>query len=453
MPANKRSTPHRVLLLSLAAIPSLDCILNQLNNVFQISFGPLSLLQILRGYFVVLFVAISAWFLLKERDGLKRIPVVAVAAFLLIAMAVTKELVTTGSLSMGSLGAYGQMAYWVSFWITVSLVCRKPEQAEIILWGLGVGATLTALSVVAGLFLGGLNYYEDDAVHSSAGWFDTSKYITGVLVCGGVTLLYLGRKRKGWLCPLLAALCFAACVITYARAGAVALGAVLIWLPIWWIAFGHRGQRQWLNRFLVLLVLAGMVAPLVVKTDTLFARWGDFDDSDKAGSGRASFWKIAADSYVDATPTQQAIGNGFNAMSEMLFLTTGSDIKHAHNDMLDMLLVGGIVGAGWLLSLIGTLAWRILRTSLYSIEGAAGTAILLAYVLHGQFTGQLWSTDAMSYYTLSLSCLYVLGQHANAELPLKPYLDRCPRNPSLSPGGQVINVYHEGNWNGLGYAD
>ena len=52
MPANKRSAPHRMLLLSLAAIPSLDCILNQLNNVFQISFGPLSLLQILRGYFV-----------------------------------------------------------------------------------------------------------------------------------------------------------------------------------------------------------------------------------------------------------------------------------------------------------------------------------------------------------------------------------------------------------------
>ena len=35
---------HRTLLYTLAAIPFFDCIFNQLNNAFQISFGPLSLL-------------------------------------------------------------------------------------------------------------------------------------------------------------------------------------------------------------------------------------------------------------------------------------------------------------------------------------------------------------------------------------------------------------------------
>ena len=311
----------------------------------------------------------------------------------------------------------------------------------------------TVVSVVGGLFFGGLNYYEDDAVRSSAGWFDTSKYITGVLVCGGITLLYLGRNRKGWLCPLLTALCFVACVITYARAGAVALAAVLGLAPDLVDRIRTQGPASMAESFLSPATSSRHDCAAGSEDGHALCSMGDFDDSDKAGSGRASFWKIAADSYVDATPTQQAIGNGFNAMSEMLFLTTGSDIKHAHNDMLDMLLVGGIVGAGWLLFFIGTLAWRILRTSLYSVEGAAGTAILLAYVLHGQFTGQLWSTDAMSYYTLSLARLYVLGQHATAEIPLKPYLDRCPRNPSLSPGGQVINAYNKGNWNGFEYAD
>ena len=414
--ARQNAVPHRNLLIALAAIPSFDCIVNQLNNAFQISFGPLSLLQVLRGYVVVVFVAITGWFLLNDRSRLKRVPLAALGALFLIGMAVSKELVTTGAFSMPSLGAYGQMAYWVMFWITVSVVCREEGQAEIILWGLGAGATLTALSVVGGLAFGGLNYYDEDGVLSSAGWFDTSKYITGVLVCGGVVLLYLGRKGKSWIYPMLAGLCFVACLITYARAGAVALAAVLVWLPLWAIVFGHRSQRRWLHRFLILLLVAGLAAPLLVKTDTLFARWSDLQDSDKAGSGRATFWKVAIDGYVDATPAQQAVGYGYSAMSDMLFLNYGADIKHTHNDMLDMLLVGGVVGGAWLVFFIGSLGWKVVRTSLFSVEGAAGTAILLAYLLHGQFTGQLWSTDAMTYYTLSLACLFIIGCRAPAEM-------------------------------------
>src|ERR1700744_5903178 len=129
MPAtNQLPVSNRFLLITLSGIPSLDCILNQVNNVFQVSFGPLSLLQVLRGYLVLVFFAITGWFLVKEPRTLRRIPAAAVAAFLLIAMASTKELITAGSLSMPSLGAYGQMAYWVLFWITVSVVCRVPRQ-------------------------------------------------------------------------------------------------------------------------------------------------------------------------------------------------------------------------------------------------------------------------------------------------------------------------------------
>lgn len=429
----KQALPHRSLLLALSAIPSFDCIVNQLNNAFQISFGPLSLLQVLRGYVVVVFVAVTGWSLLKERSGLRRVPLPAAAALIVIGIAITKEVILTGVLSMPSIGAYGQMAYWVMFWITVSVLCRESRQAEIILWGLSIGATLTAVSVMVGLVFGGLNYYEDDAVRSSAGWFDTSKYITGVLVTGGVTLLYLGRKKKSWVYPLLAEVCFVACIITYARAGAVALGAVLLWLLLWFIVFGRGAQRGWLNRFLVLVLAAVMAAPLVVKADTLFARWGDLQDSDKAGSGRATFWKVAADGYVDATPAQQAIGYGFSAMSDMLFLKYGADIKHTHNDMLDMLLVGGVMGAAWLLFFIATLAWRVFRTSLFSVEGAAGAAILLAYLIHGQSTGQLWSTDAMTYYVLSLTCLHIVRRRAAAEIRVPSFSDTDEYAHNLAP--------------------
>ncbi len=419
MASTKSAVAHRNLLLAFAAIPSIDCVVDQLNNALQISIGPLSLLQVERGYLLLVFLAVTSWFLLKDPAGLRRIPIPAIAGFVLLAMVMTKEVITRGSLPMPSFTAYTQMVYWLLFWVTVSVVCKEAGQAEIILWGLGIGATLTALSVMAGLAFGGLNFYEDDAVRSSAGWFDTSKYITGVLVCGTVTLLYLGRSRKSWLHPLLAGLCAVACMVTYARAGTVALGAVLVWLVFWYAVLGAGVRRLWLTRFLLLIVAAAMIAPLFVKADTLFARWSDLDDPDKAGSGRASFWKYAADAYVDGTPGQQALGYGFLSMSEMLFLTTGSDIKHCHNDMLDLALVGGVPGVGWLLLFVGGFGWRIYRTGLSSIEGAASLAILLAYVLHGQFTGQLWSPDAMSYNTLSLACLSVLGRASPVELPVR----------------------------------
>jgi O-antigen ligase len=308
------------------------------------------------------------------------------------------------------------------FWITVSLLCQEPEQAEIILRGLAVGAIATATSVMLGFVFGGLNYYQDDAVNSSAGWFDTAKMITGVLVTGGLVLLYLGRKKSSWLYSLLASFCFLACVLTYARAGWVALAAVLLWLPVWAALFGRKSEWRSVKRFLVLALAAGLLVPAVVNTEKLFARWNDVQDADKAGSGRATFWKVAVNGYVDGTPAQQALGYGYSAMSDMLFLNYGADIKHTHNDMLDMMLVGGVPGACWLLFLIGTLGWRICRTSIRSVEGGAGVAILLVYLFHGQFTGQLWGTDAMSYYMLSLASLYTIGRHnvSPANMPARP---------------------------------
>jgi O-antigen ligase len=264
---------------------------------------------------------------------------------------------------------------------------------------------------------GAINYYQDDAVRSSAGWFDTAKYVTGVLVSGGVVLLYLGRKKAGWLSPLLACLCFVSCLITYARAGAVAMCVVFLWLSAWALFFGTPKKRIWLNRFLILIFAMLMIAPIVVHPDTLFARWSDLQDSDKAGSGRATFWKVAADGYVASTPVQQTIGMGYSSMSEMLFIGYGDDIKHTHNDMLDMLLVGGVVGAAWLLLFISNFAWRVARMSMNTIEGGAGAAILLAYLFHSQLTGQIWGTDAMTYYTLSLTSLFTIARCSSRNVP------------------------------------
>jgi hypothetical protein len=390
----------RRLLIGLATIPVVDCLCNQVNNALRIELGPVSLLQLMRGVLVVVFLLIIARALARNWSNVTRIPIPAAAAVAILGMAASKELIGTGALSMNSLAAYGQMLYWVLLWTTVAILCRRMDQRDIILRGLVRGACLTAISVIAGLFFGAINYYKDESVTSSAGWFDTAKMITGPLVVGGVLILYLARDKRSWISCFGACLCFSACIITYARAGSVALLLVLMWLVVWRVLVARDDEGKWLDRFLIVVVGACIAVSTTVDTSKLLARW-----SDKGGSGRATFWAVAVDAYVTEPLPAQALGIGYRSMSEMLLRNYGDDIKHTHNDMLDALLVGGFVGALWLTGLIGSLARRALLSNISTAEAAAGVAIVLTYICHALLTGQIWGTDAMTYYTLSLTCL------------------------------------------------
>jgi hypothetical protein len=390
----------RRLLIGLATIPVVDCLCNQVNNALKIELGPVSLLQLMRGVLVLVFLLIIAQALSRNWSNVTRIPMPAAAAVAILGMAASKELIGTGALSMSSLAAYGQMLYWVLLWTTVSILCRRTDQRDLILRGLARGACLTAISVIAGLLFGAINYYKDESVTSSAGWFDTAKMITGPLVVGGVLILYLARDKRSWIPCFSACLCFSACVVTYARAGSVALLLVLIWLAVWRVLVARDQEGKWLDRFLIVVVGACIVVPITVDTSKLLARW-----SDKGGSGRATFWAVAVDAYVTEPVPAQALGIGYRSMSEMLLRNYGDDIKHTHNDMLDALLVSGLVGALWLTGLIASFAHRVLLSNISTVEGAAGIAIVLTYICHSLLTGQIWGTDAMTYYTLSLTCL------------------------------------------------
>ena len=399
---------NRKILIWLATIPAIDCICNQLNNALKLNLGPLSLLQLMRGVLIVIFVLIIARELSHNWSNIARIPVPALGSVAILGIAASKELIVTGGLSMNSLGAYGQMLYWVLLWTAVSILCHRPEHRDIILRGLVWGACLTAVSVILGLFLGATNYYKDDSVISSAGWFDTAKMITGPLVVGGIVVLYLARDKGSWASCFGAGLCFFACVLTYARAGSVALVLVLLWFLVWRVFVARDGAGRWLNRFLIVVVGACILVPVTVDMSRLLARWGD-----KGGSGRATFWTVAVDAYIIETVPAQAFGIGYNSMSEMLLRNYGDDIKHTHNDMLDALLVAGFAGALWLTGLTGSFARRALLSPISSAEGAAGIAIVLTYICHALLTGQIWGTDAMTYYTLSITCLIRGADHPN----------------------------------------
>jgi hypothetical protein len=405
-------------LVVLAAIPSVDCVFDQLNNSLQLHIGPLGILQAIRLSLLLFFIYVIVETLRRSPLRTSKIPIPALLAISVLAVAASKELIVTGRLATDSVGAYGQMFYWIALWTTVAVRCETVEESTFVLRGLALGALLTALSVIAGLFAGVGNYYTLDSVLSSAGWFDTAKMITGILVVGGIIFLYLGRNSRSLVPALATGLCAVACVLTYARAGQAALVAATAWLLFWRLLIGRAIEVQWLNRWFALLLVGCVLVPSVVNVNSMLARWGDVGSSDNAGSGRATFWRIALDAFENENDSQQALGIGYKAMSEMLFRDYGDDIKHTHNDFLDLLLVGGIPGVTLFATLVLSFAWMALQSGPRSATGAAAVAVFIAYLCHSQLTGQIWGTDSMTYYTVSLACFSNIAHWNKAAEPV-----------------------------------
>jgi hypothetical protein len=418
----------------LACIPTVDCIVNQLANGLHLYLGSVSVLQAFRAALLLCFAVVVLSKIYKQPDTMRRIPLPAIAAFALLLLCVSKEWLVAGSVATASYIAYGQVAYWLVLWIAASLVCVTAAQAMLLLYGLACGALLTASSVLLGFVFGGLNFYEDDLVSSSAGWFNTAKAITGILVCGTAVILYLGSgRRRPWLYGILASLCLVGTVLTYARAGTVALAAVVLWLALWAAHAGGFFEWRALKWFLGFMLVLALAAPVVIQSKTLFARWGDVTEGEDAGSGRVGLWNIAVESFTAAPLSTQLLGNGFNSMAELLYRECGEDVKHTHNDAFDMLLVGGVAGLAWLLSFMWGWGARIARFSPWSLEGAVAVAIFIDFFCHSQFTGQLWGTDVMNYYVIALTALTVIGCRVPDSRRVRHTISLTPSMTASSP--------------------
>lgn len=394
----------------LACIPTADCVLNQLVNGLHLYFGSVSFLQVFRAIVLLCFAVLVFSKIYRQPHTMRRIPLPAIAALALLLLVLSKQWLLGGAIEREGCVAYGQMAYWVVLWIAASLTCITAPQAMLLLYGLASGALLTALSVLFGFAFGGLNFYEDDLVLSSAGWFNTAKAITGILVCGAPVILYLGSgRRRPWLYGTLAASCLVAALLTYARAGTVALAAVILWLALWAARVRSLFRWQALQWFLGLTLVIALAAPLLIQPSTLFARWSDVTEGERAGSGRVGIWNIAVDGFAAAPLSKQLLGSGFDSMAEFLYRECGEDVKHTHNDTLDLLLIGGAAGLLWQLSFIWTWGTRIVHFGPWSLEGAVIVAVFIDYFCHAQLTGQLWGTDVMNYYVFALTAFTVIG--------------------------------------------
>ena len=404
------------ILVALAVLPSIDCVLNQLNNEFHFGAANCSSLQIFRAGLLLVLFCTCFTVLLNHPERLQQIPMPAATGLLLLAFVVSTGLTADGHVTMTNLSAYGQMAYWLLLWTTASVSLSDTDGARLLLKGLAVGAVLTAASVFAGLIFGATNFYEGEVGLSSAGWFETAKMITGILVTGGSLLLYLGYKQRSWVYAAGAICCFAACLVTYARAGSVALAGVLCWLACWQLTLAGPRTKRWLRGFFLQAAFVSIIVLFLLPVGKIFARWqGMEDQGDAAGSGRATFWRIAVETYDASTPTVKLIGRGYQEMSEELFRQYGDDIKHTHDDALDLMLVAGVPGLLWLALFFGSLFAQLYRSSLRTPEGAVGACVLITFLCHSVLTGQIWGTDGMTYYTLSFCALRGLSTKKTAQ--------------------------------------
>lgn len=169
---------------------------------------------------------------------------------------------------------------------------------------------------------------------------------------------------RSWLLGLLVLIGLAGLLLSYSRAG-IALGVSGVGLTL--LAAGrHPGIR--LRLVVAVLVIAAAVTPLIqVGADSLLQ--GYARSPDELHGARVRVW-VDSLSLISAQPL---VGCGFGAFSASYPFVRSAEIRqffaYTHNDLLQLLVEGGVVGLALLLLLLIPLLDRVVR----SIGGAKGT--------------------------------------------------------------------------------
>ncbi len=396
----------------LAAIPTVDMVLNQVGSVVAVRVWTLSLFQVVRGALLLLNVVLVGRALAATDRGTFR----AVAAVLLfpasLAAAAVLESARRSGVAPETIVAVLQTCYWVSILALVLLRRERAEPSSAIANGILLGGAIAAVSVLVALAVGGgrENAYQLSGVDASWGWFLTMKGLTGQLLVAAIVGLMVGGERKTRWPYAVSGVCALATFLTYARTGLVALVAAAAWLLL----------SRWRRRVLLIVRdVAGivLVSYLVLSvphvqtalTDNLALRWQDvldqnMRDQGKSGSGRATLLPDSWREFLSGDAGDVWFGRGFAGMLDAV-QDAGYIRIHTHDDLLDVLLVGGLVGLLSLTVLLVTAWRRLVPPSSRRSRWRYAVAIAFVWAAHAAFTGQLWLPDAMSWYILGLGAM------------------------------------------------
>jgi hypothetical protein len=385
----------------LAAIPLADVILAQMQARLEINLGPVSLAQAVHGLLLFVFLAVIAG--RTSRIAESAHPVALAAAFFgaAVILSAVVRIINSG-LSLEDVTNDLKVLYWPAAWMAYMVVCHKPEDFRVILGGLAVAGTYAAASVFAVYFLGIEELSPYEGIAASAGGLNTAKGLGGILAVAGLVWIWLTRERRPWLGAAGFVICYGALALTYQRTGLVAGGAAALWLAAWRI-FGTKGPapRNWALRPVVLSLVPVLMVTLALGTADIEKRWNDLLDADKAGSGRVVFWQEAAAIHQQADLPGKVVGIGYSALVDGMESNYGARI-HSHSDVLDALVIYGVLGLiGWL-AVYWAILRMILRRGLAWPASAAALAVFLVMALESVFTGQMFGPHVMTFYLLAI---------------------------------------------------
>jgi len=411
--APQRAGRNGIFLLAVLAI--IDPILNQISTAYGIVIGSLSLLQAARGAVLIAAVWVVAT-LPPNREPVRR---VVCRITILIGVGVTviaiNDVILSG-LEVSNIIAYVQIAYWLTIWYVGVSTITDARSAVTVASGLVIGALIAAASVYYGYITGTAlsAIYSGAGVEASSGWFVSGKGIAGSLVAGALLAAYQGCRRHPWVSVLLALFCMGASFLTYARSGLIAMGAALIWLSIWSLGTRFSTRSSWAVRLVLASLCGAVVVIAIVGTADLATRWADLDDPEKAGSGRLLLWTAAARSFLNGTTADQLFGRGFQGMLDMVYASLGVAM-HTHNDLLDMLVIGGVLGLIVLSLIFAGIIIQIRSVRSASPEFAVSVAILLVLGCQAFFTGQLFLPDVMTFYLLAITAVLACAREPDSD--------------------------------------
>jgi O-antigen ligase len=356
----------------------------------------LSLAQVYHGF---MLCVVSLYLICRLRRPCEKplATVVCIVMFLLITGASTLMALRYNGHVQEDVIAFSQILYWVLAWLIYVIECSTPEGCRLALRGVLAGGVYMAISVVLLHVFGGDAYSRYEGVEASFGGFSTAKSLGGILCVAALLSLRIRSTpwQAGLLCVSLAGL-----MLTYQRAGQLAMVAAILW-----IAGTHvktRVREVLLSgRSVVAFACILVVAAGFVDTDALAERWKDVDLSlgGKAGSGRLGLWTDAIRAFEDLNWLDRMLGIGYSGMRDaMLEEGLGGNRKHTHSDILDILLAFGILGMlGWI-----ALHYAVIQTVRACPKSSAACAIAgavyIVFLVESLMTGQVFGPATMIAY-------------------------------------------------------
>jgi len=391
----------------LAALPLADVIFAQLQARLEVNIGPLSLAQVFHGILLVVLLAAMLGRVIRVAAPARP---AAIAAGFFAASIILSAVVQSidGRLCLEDVVSDLKVLYWLTAWMACMVLCHRPEDFGAILRGLVIAGTYAAASVLAVCFLGMEELSPYEGIAASAGGLNTAKGLGGILAVTGLVWIWLTRRNFRLLGAAGFVLCNIALVLTYQRAGLVAGCVAALWLAGWRLLKPNGAAVQnWALRPIVLAIAPVLLIVFVLGTTDLQKRWEDLSDSDRAGSGRAAFWQEAAAIHWRTDLPGRVVGIGYAGLVDGMEARWGSRI-HSHSDLLDALVVYGVLGLFCLLAVYLAILRMILPEGLGLPAAAMGMAIFLVMVLECVLTGQMFGPHVMSFYLFAL-CGVCLG--------------------------------------------